>query len=596
MKLRLSGAILLWACLGSLAQEVLSNTQPLTLTGDLSAQMVAGIDRFLTAETNRSIGERQRLWQRDFSSVEAYDKSVQPNRERLRRMIGAADARLRVNALEIMASTASPAKAAETDAFMAQAVRWPVFQGVFAEGLWLQPKGEPVASIVAIPDADQTPEMLAGLATGLAPERQLARRLAENGCEVLVPVLIDRQDTWSGNPRINRFTNQPHREWIYHQAYPLGRHVIGYEVQKVLATVDFFAGRSRKIGVAGYAEGGLIAFYAAALDRRIEAVLVSGYFDSRERLWEEPIYRNVFGLLTEFGDAEVASLIAPRALIVEHSKGPQINGPPAPREGRSGAAPGKLQTPDYSSVEAEFERARALLKGGNPRDFDRFRLICGNEGVATGPGSDRALTALLEALGVTVERLRQPAQAPVELRPGFEPGTRQQRQVKELEDYTQRLLRESERDRVDFFWSKIKVTSPQEWEASCVPFRQILWEEVIGRLPSPTLPMNPRSRLLEPLTADHSSPATRTNKWTGYEVVLDVYPNVFAWGVLLLPKDLKPGERRPVVVCQHRSRGRAHVHHHPGSAECCLPVLPGGRGTAGRARFRGARTPQSLSG
>ena len=157
------------------------------------------------------------------------------------------DARLPVTALEFVSSTASPAKVGETDAFTVEAVRWPVFEGVYAEGLWLQPKGEPVACIVAIPDADQTPEMLAGLAPGLAPERQFARRLAENGCEVLVPVLIDRQDTWSGNARIKRFTNQPHREWIYRQAYPLGRHIIGYEVQKVSAAVDFFEAReSRK--------------------------------------------------------------------------------------------------------------------------------------------------------------------------------------------------------------------------------------------------------------------------------------------------------------------------------------------------------------
>ena len=555
MRVRLSCLILLWAYLVSPAQQVLPNTQPLTLTGDLSAQMVAGIDRFLTSETERSIGERQRRWQCDFSSVEAYGMSVQPNRERLRRMVGAADARLLVTALEIVGTTASPAKIAETDSFTVEVVRWPVFEGVYAEGLWLQTKSEPVASIVVIPDADQTPEMLIGLAPGLAPERQLARRLAENGCEVLVPVLIDRQDTWSDNPRINRFTNQPHREWIYHQAFPLGRHIIGYEVQKVLAGVDFFEGRRHRIGVAGYAEGGLIAFYAAALDRRIKAALVSGYFDARERLWEEPIYRNVFGLLQEFGDAEIVSLIAPRALIVEHSRGPQVNGPPAPREGRSGAAPGQLHTPDYASVEAEFERGRALLKVGNPRDFDRFRLISGTEGTTTGPGSDRALAALLGALGVSGADLRQPGQAPLDLRPAFDPGTRQQRQVKELEDYTQRLLRESERDRVDFFWNRIKATSPQEWETACVPFRQILWEEVIGRLPSPALPINARSRRLEPPTANQASSTTSTNNWTGYEVVLDVYPDLFAWGVLLVPNDLKPGEQRPVVVCQHGLEG-----------------------------------------
>jgi cephalosporin-C deacetylase-like acetyl esterase len=34
-----------------------------------------------------------------------------------------------------------------------------------------------------------------------------------------------------------------------------------------------------------------------------------------------------------------------------------------------------------------------------------------------------------------------------------------------------------------------------------------------------------------------------------------VVPDVFAWGYLLVPKDLKPGERRPVVVCQHGLEG-----------------------------------------
>ena len=169
------------------------------------------------------------------------------------------DARLPVAAFEFTGSTASPARVGETESFTAEAVRWPVFDGVYAEGLWLRPKGEPVACVVAIPDADQMPEMLVGLAPGPAPERQFARRLAEQGCEVLVPVLIDRQDTLSSKPELKRVTNEPHREWIYRQAYPLGRHIIGYEVQKVAAVVDFWDGRRRRsegtrprIGVAGY--------------------------------------------------------------------------------------------------------------------------------------------------------------------------------------------------------------------------------------------------------------------------------------------------------------------------------------------------------
>ena len=69
--------------------------------------------------------------------------------------------------------------------------------------------------------------------------------------------------------------------------------------------------------------------------------------------------------------------------------------------------------------------------------------------------------------------------------------------------------------------------------ATAAPFRKQLWEEVIGKLPDPTEPMNPRTRQV------YDEP-----KWKGYEVTLDVYPDVFAYGILLVPKDLKPGERR----------------------------------------------------
>src|SRR2546422_11483032 len=69
------------------AEPSLPGTQPLTLQGDLSAQMVAGIDKFLLRQIEQSISERQRFWKRDFSSPDAYEKSVQTNRARLRKMI-----------------------------------------------------------------------------------------------------------------------------------------------------------------------------------------------------------------------------------------------------------------------------------------------------------------------------------------------------------------------------------------------------------------------------------------------------------------------------------------------------------------------------
>ena len=530
----------------------LPGTTPLQQAGDLSAQMVEGIHTFLSREIDRSLEERPKSWSRDFSSRMAYERSIGPNREQFRKLIGAVDARVPIAAMEFIGSTVEPAVVAETGAYTVQAVRWPVFEGVWGEGLLLQPKGPAVASIIAIPDADQTPEMITGLAGGLTPETQFARRLAENGCQVLTLTLLDRKDTWSGNDKLKRFTNLPHREWIYRQAFELGRHVIGYEVQKVLAGLDWFEAEATrlnaptpKLGVIGYAEGGLIAFYAAALDPRIDAVVVSGYFDSRQRVWEEPIYRNVFGLLRGFGDAEIASLVAPRPLIVEHSEAPTVSGPPKPHDGRSGAASGKWQTPDFNTVDAEAGRARELVKPlGNS-----LVLLHGNEGSTTGPCGERAVSELLQRLGAGAgsagKQLKPPGAAPEDRRGvQFSAAERQKRQVAQLVDHTQRLLRASERQRDETFWRGIKSSTPADWAAAAKAHRSNLWDNVIGRFAPATLPANPRSRKIYD-----------KEKWSGYDVMLDVWPDVYAWGVLLLPKDLKPGERRPVVVCQHGLEG-----------------------------------------
>ena len=72
-------------------------------------------------------------------------------------------------------------------------------------------------------------------------------------------------------------TDQPHREFIYRMAFEMGRHVIGYEVQRILALVDFFSAQDAPedvpVGVFGYGEGGLLALYSGALDERIAGVV-----------------------------------------------------------------------------------------------------------------------------------------------------------------------------------------------------------------------------------------------------------------------------------------------------------------------------------
>ncbi len=237
---------------------------------------------------------------------------------------------------------------------------WSAFGDVTGEGLELHPPGGTFGTIIVIPDADFTPEQLVGGAPGVAFASQV-RRLAENKYRVIVPALIDR----TALPRNGR-AKLTNREFIYRSAFELGRHLIGYEVQKVLALVDLLfrernSGAKPKIAVFGYGEGGAIALYAAALDPRIAAVCVSGYFGDRNDIWRQPVDRNVFGLLEQFGDAEVASLIAPRPLIVEAAKGPEVVIPPG-----TGGAPGRLTTPPLQTVKAEVEKSASLLQSSDP--------------------------------------------------------------------------------------------------------------------------------------------------------------------------------------------------------------------------------------
>src|SRR5207244_3903455 len=101
--------------------------------------------------------------------------------------------------------------------------RWPAFGNVHGEGLLLVPTGKkPVADVVAIPDADQTPEQLVGLSPGIKPSAQFARQLAESGCRVVVPTLISRKM----EKRQGR-ANLTNREYLYRSAFELGRHLIG---------------------------------------------------------------------------------------------------------------------------------------------------------------------------------------------------------------------------------------------------------------------------------------------------------------------------------------------------------------------------------
>ena len=282
------------------------------------------------------------------------------------------------------------------------------------------------------------------------------------------------------------------------------------------------------MGVIGYGEGGLLALHAAAADTRVDAAAVCGYFGPREQIWQEPIYRNLFGVLEEFGDAELAALVAPRTLVVEACRHPQVDGPPPRGPRRIGGAAGRLRTPPPAAVAAEFERARELISQLAPAPH--LELVGRGNGP---PGSDMLLGQFLRGLKMK-RKLLPSGRRPKRSGAAIDGLARLRRQFEQLVNHTQRLLDESAFRRKEFWIRGSKArkeaaskkvmcrddyllgTAPKgtrptgkTWERYAAWYRKYYWEQIIGLLPKTRMPLNPRTRLFQ-----------KRPKYTAYEVVL----------------------------------------------------------------------------
>src|ERR1044072_4039138 len=60
--------------------DVFPGTKLLSYKGDISAQMLDGAHKFIEQKIDESINNRSKLWNRDFTSQQTYELSVEPNR------------------------------------------------------------------------------------------------------------------------------------------------------------------------------------------------------------------------------------------------------------------------------------------------------------------------------------------------------------------------------------------------------------------------------------------------------------------------------------------------------------------------------------
>ncbi|RMG40124.1 MAG: hypothetical protein D6725_04025 [Planctomycetota bacterium] len=541
------------------APEVLPGTSPLDVPPDPARAILDSARGFLQAKLDAAPEARRQRWEEAIERASDRDGLLKPLRKELRYILGVRDPRpANPRPPRLVHRLGQPARLAAHPKFDVFEVRWAAFARVEGQGLLLEPHGDaPRATVLLVPDADQSPEQFAGLRPGLSPEQQLAGQLAARGCRVLIPALVSRtmqRRRVEGRPR----ANLSDREFIYRPAFELGRHVIGYELQMLAAAVDAFARAPRHppIVAVGYGEGGALALFLAALDTRVAACCVSGYVDRRENAFLQPIDRNVFRRLLLFGDAELMAMIAPRPVLVEAARGPVIDLP------GEGGAPARLRSPRLSDVRDQCERARRLIARLDERfPHDPARqgptsaAASGVELIVSGPDgqgpffAERTRRRLFEVLATLTDRplLEHDGPAvPRRERPLPDPEERRNRLLTQLTDHSQAVLHESPYVRKRFF-ADLDTSNLDRYRATIEKYRAYFRERVIGWFDDPPAAPNARTRI-----------AYRKPGWTGYHVVLDVFadPPLIAYGILLVPAGIRDGERRPVVVCQHGLEGR----------------------------------------
>jgi hypothetical protein len=540
MRILLGSLFLLLVSIPLLAEQRLASVPLEQLPDDPAAAMVAGMDRFLLRKLDQAAEARGESWQTA--------AQLEENREFLK-------ARLGLEASRYPAQDGilrNPAAFVEHPEFDAYQIRWPVLAhpapqtasapGWFAEAIHLVPHQPAGRLVIIVPDASELPEDWLPLESEASRPRlpawrtALAGNLALRGVEVVIVQTVSHQLHRHGGATMSR------REYLHRAAFELGRTLTGYEVQAVQSLIDHFQ-PCDWIGICGAGEGGMIAMFAAALDGRIDRVAIGSFLESRDEVWREPLSRQIFGLHSRMDTSHLLALIAPRRCIAFTDRQYELHLP------GEGGAPADWRSPDREASLRQLESAREL---------------CSRVGLASEFSMEQPnLSAVASMLsGLDEEAFAAQVDLSLSLSPGEnweqQASRRADRLFGSIDAFSQALLEESEYERRDYLnlshprfdredgWNSIDTSTVAGYEKSVERFREEFRNDVIGWFEEEPLPVEARSR---PASFD-------SHQFTSHEVVIDVYPDVFAYGILLMPRNLGDRERRPVVVCQHGLEGR----------------------------------------
>ena len=257
-------------------------------------------------------------WHRDYSSIDAFERSVEPNRERWKALLNP----------PIFRKTGPLVKEPhpELEDIHAEWVKLSLGP-VTAEGILVFPPGaskdNPGPIIIVQHGIGSTPEKTFEM--DHKNYHEYARALLNAGFAVLAPMNLRSMVRRNYVERLCRLidTTLPGIELVRMQ------HLLDVVLEDPRVDAD-------RVGMWGLSLGGMATMFWAPLEPRIKACVVSGWYNHRLTKMAMPDDRYVSfmvvdeehaffrGWLTEFADHDITSLICPRPLLVQHGKEDRI--------------------------------------------------------------------------------------------------------------------------------------------------------------------------------------------------------------------------------------------------------------------------------
>jgi hypothetical protein len=277
----------------------------------LTRNNASALERLLRKKIFDYEYRQSKVWKHDYGSEESYIESVSANRSDWKRTIKDGSMRIDNTSVRIVKIDS------KTHLLSVELTRGMTYQALFAEPEKTDRKHYPL--LLCLHGIGGSPEMVMGADDALRSSyHDFGRTLTKRGYAVLIPALINN---FADRAKINRM------------ALLLDANIWGLEIGMIRtileAVLDKFPIEGRKIGAWGISMGGAYVLYSMPIEDRIRVGIISAWFNHRlkKMIVESDKYscflpsdeEHAFlpGLLTQFSDSDLVSLICPRPLHIQ---------------------------------------------------------------------------------------------------------------------------------------------------------------------------------------------------------------------------------------------------------------------------------------